>query len=258
MEITSVSNAKIKEIKALLHKKGREEQGRFIVEGCKCVQEAVEYLPHCLRALLAEKDAAPQHEALMNKALALGVEVLTVSRSVMEAISDVKTPQGIAAVLDIPESNIGEGAAFLAALDTVQDPANVGAIIRTADAAGADGVLLSQGCADVYAPKTLRASMGSAFHIGIWQGSLTEKLKSLRKEGFQILAAHLHGDESYTVKPEDKICLVIGNEANGISEEVLTCCTQRARIPIYGRAESLNAAVAAGILLYGIAGQRRK
>jgi TrmH family RNA methyltransferase len=257
MEITSVSNTKIKEIRALKTKKARDEQQRFLVEGHKCVEEGITFLPQNLLVLLIVKESWVQHAALAQKAEALGAEVFPVSRSVMEAIADAQTPQGVAAVFALPHNAVIKDARFLVALHDVQDPANVGAIIRTADAAGADGALLSEGCADVYSPKALRASMGSAFHIGVLRGDLLENMRWLQAEGFKILAAHLEGTEQYAFVPADKICLVIGNEANGISQEVLELCTQRIRIPIYGKAESLNAAVAAGILLYGIANYRR-
>ena len=140
---------------------------------------------------------------------------------------------------------------FIVALDDVQDPQNIGTIIRTADAAGAACVVLSAGSADPYSPKAVRASMGSIFHIPVIAVPLPPYLNTLLPLGYQIAGAHLDGQTEYTLDPE-KTCLVIGNESRGLSVAVLELTTQRIKIPMFGKAESLNAAVAAGILMYKI------
>lgn len=258
MEITSTTNEKVKDIKALLTKKGRTEQKRFIAEGIKCVQEAILYAPKLIKIVLVDKNYLRAYENIIKQAKMLGADIYTVPQHVLQAVSDVKTPQGVAAVLAFYEGRIEKDAKFLVALDNMQDPANVGAIIRTADAAGADGVVLSLDCADPYSPKALRASMGSIFHIGILKADLKQALNRYKEEGFTLCAADLSGEETLALENRDKICLVVGNEANGISGGVLDLCQVKARIPIYGRAESLNAAVAAGILLYKISDIQRK
>ena len=136
------------------------------------------------------------------------------------------------------------------ALDRVQDPGNLGTILRTADAMGAAGLLLGGGCADPFGPKVLRSTMGSVYHIPLWQGELTAELAKLREAGFSLICGHLAGTE---VLPEvgDKCVLIIGNEGSGVSDEVADMC-KKYRLPMYGRAESLNASVAAGILMYEI------
>lgn len=257
-EIISTANQKIKDIKSLLAKKGRTEHRRFIAEGIKCVQEALLYVPMLLKTVLIDKNYLPAYENIIKQADMLGAEIYTVPQYVLQAVSDVKTPQGIAAVLALPEGRIENDAKFLVALDNMQDPANVGAIIRTADAAGADGVVLSLDSADPYSPKALRASMGSLFHIGIIKEDLKTALQRYKKEGFMLCAADLSGQEDLAFENRDKICLIIGNEANGINTGILDLCQRKIRIPIYGRAESLNAAVAAGILLYKISDFQRK
>ena len=167
-----------------------------------------------------------------------------VAPHVMAAICDTKTPQGVAAVASMPEPpDIRLG--FIVALDDVQDPANVGTIIRTADAAGCGGVVLSDGSADPYAPKVVRASMGSLFHLPVVRTALRPYLEELRESGYRVACADLDGQTDFSLAAE-KTCLVIGNEARGISEEILCLSDVRVRIPIYGKAESLNAAVAAG------------
>ena len=133
-------------------------------------------------------------------------------------------------------------------LDGVQDPGNVGAILRSADAFGATGLLLSPACADAYAPKTLRAAMGSTYHLPVWQGELLPELSSMRLQGFTALCGDLNGSE--TLPPlASSVALVIGSEGSGVSAEVIAVC-EGYRLPMRGRAESLNASVAAGVLLY--------
>ena len=142
----------------------------------------------------------------------------------------------------------------LLALDDVQDPGNVGTIIRTADAAGFDGVFLSAGCADLFSPKVLRSTMGSVFRLGFsFPASLSEALEKLKKDGFSVLSSQLDGDDFYERKNvSHSFVLVIGNEGNGVSDAVKAVATHRLRLPMRGGAESLNAAVAAGIMMYGL------
>ena len=140
----------------------------------------------------------------------------------------------------------------LVALDGVQDPGNVGTIIRTADAAGLDGVLLSAQCADAFSPKVLRATMGSVFRMGIRvTEDLPGELARLKQEGFSVLSSQLDGTPFYEREPVgERFCLVIGSEGNGVTPEVQQVATHRVKLPMRGGAESLNAAVAAGIMMY--------
>jgi len=171
---------------------------------------------------------------------------------VFAAVCDTRTPQGIAAVLT-PETRPADGPR-LVALDGVQDPGNVGTIIRTADAAGFDGLLLSRECADLFSPKVLRATMGSIFRMGFsFPASLPEALMALRRKGYSILCSQLDGDPFYEregVGPA--FALIIGNEGQGVSDPVKETATHHLRLPMRGGAESLNAAVAAGIMMYDL------
>jgi len=177
-----------------------------------------------------------------------------VSRSVMESITDTKTPQWVCAAVETPSmtppTNWPKG--MIVALDTLQDPGNLGAILRSADAMGAVGLLLSPGCADPWSPKCMRSAMGSAYHIPVWQ---TENLKGtlhgLADDGAVCICGHLQGQEALP-HPSDRCVIVIGNEGNGVGEDIAALCA-RVRLPMYGQAESLNASVAAGILMYEIA-----
>ncbi len=245
--ITSTQNEFIKMARSLRDKKGRAAHGCFLVEGDKCVDELLVHMPQALRALIVTTGC---NEAFPERARLLGRTVYTVDAHVMKSVCDCKTPQTVAAVAGLPEP-MGMKGGMIVALDDVQDPANIGAIIRTADAADCGGVLLSTGSADPYSPKAVRASMGSLFHLPIIRAELCGGIDELLKKGYVIAAAHLHGCVDFSLD-HDQTCLVIGNESRGISEKVLSLCSARIRIPIYGKAESLNAAVAAGILIYKI------
>ena len=169
---------------------------------------------------------------------------------VLTAVCDTKTPQGIAAVVRMKEqSALGK---HIVVLDGVQDPGNVGTIIRTADAAGLDGVLLSNQCADVFSPKVLRATMGSIFRMNLrTTDDLPGELTKLREKGYSILSSQLDGTPFYErEKVAEQFALIIGNEGNGVSEQVQQTATHRVRLPMRGGAESLNAAIAAAIMMY--------
>lgn len=245
--ITSTQNTFVKFVKSLHSKKGRIQSACFLVEGQKCVNELIDSWPEALDTLIVEEG---QYQETVNRVLQMSRRVCLVAAHVMNAVCDSKTPQGIAAVAKIPQATMPEKG-FIIAMDDVQDPQNVGTIIRTADAAGCAGVALSQGSADCFSPKAVRASMGSLFHLPVVYDDLEPLLSRLRDQGYSIACGDLSGTEQFSLDPNET-CLVIGNEARGISENILRLSTHRIRIPIYGRAESLNAAVAAGILIYKI------
>ena len=180
----------------------------------------------------------------------LTMPVYELPAHVLAAVCDTKTPQGIAAVVRMKEqSALGK---HIVVLDGVQDPGNVGTIIRTADAAGLDGVLLSTQCADVFSPKVLRATMGSIFRMNLrTTDDLPGELTKLREKGYSILSSQLDGTPFYErEKVAEQFALIIGNEGNGVSEQVQQTATHRVRLPMRGGAESLNAAIAAAIMMY--------
>ena len=167
-------------------------------------------------------------------------------------MADTKTPQGIAAVLSRRVRPLS--GSRLLALDAVQDPGNVGTIIRTADAAGFDGVLLSPDCADLFSPKVLRSTMGSIFRMSFdFPPDLPAALRELKSKGYSVLSSQLDGDPFFERKDvASSFVLIIGNEGNGVSDSVKAEATHRLRLPMQGGAESLNAAVAAGIMMYDL------
>lgn len=243
--ITSLRNPKVLSWCSLKDKKGREEQHAFLVEGVKMVREALTSGLNVIAVLLRE-DLAGSVD------LPAGIPAYILSERVFSAVADTKTPQGIAAVLSL-KVKPASGPRLLA-LDGVQDPGNVGTIIRTADAAGFDGILFSRECADLFSPKVLRATMGSIFRLGFsFPVSLPDALEDLKRQDFSILSSQLDGRpffERGNVGPS--FVLVIGNEGNGISEAVKAVSTHQLCLPMRGGAESLNAAVAAGIMMYDL------
>lgn len=243
--LTSLKNPQVVLWRSLKDRKARKAHGLFLVEGRKSVEEALSSgFP--AEALLLREDTAEQG------ALPENVKKYLLPEHVMAAVCDTRTPQGIAAVMR--QQPVPVTGRRLVALDGVQDPGNVGTIIRTADAAGLDGVLLSPDCADPYSPKVLRATMGSVFHIPVavaedLPGALTE----LKAKGLPVISSQLDGTPFHAWKEaKDGFVLVIGSEGNGVSPAVRALATVRLRLPMRGRAESLNAAVAAGIMMYGL------
>ncbi len=245
--ITSTKNEYIKTLKTLKTKKGRKTQSLFLVEGEKCVQELLNNMPELLDSLIVIENT---NEPLINKAIDLGSSVYIVKEHVMDALGDLKTSQGVTAVAKIPFCKPVQGG-FILALDDVSDPQNVGTMIRTADAAGCSAVVLSDDSADYLSPKAVRASMGSIFHIPVYYSFLPEYLSGLKDYGYRIACADMGGDSNYEYDWK-KTCLVIGNESRGISQNVMALSTDKISIQMYGKAESLNAAVAAAILIYKI------
>ena len=241
--ITSLKNPKVLMWKSLKDRKGRKETGCFLVEGRKMVDEALQSA-FPVETVLAD-------EARMDEfALPENVPVVLMPAHVLAAVCDTKTPQGIAAVVRMAQTPVK--GARLVALDGVQDPGNVGTIVRTADAAGFDGVLLSTQCADVFSPKVLRATMGSIFRMGVRvTDDLPGLLSGLAAEGYSVISSQLDGAPFYQREPVgERFALVIGSEGNGVTDEVKAVATHRVRLPMRGGAESLNAAVAAGIMMY--------
>ena len=249
--ITSARNPVVKGLRALRERKGREASGRFLVEGEVMLREALK-CGLTVREALAEEEHAALAEALE----AEGARAYLAPRSLLEAVCDTRTPQGICASFDLPAPLPLEGApARIVALDGVQDPGNVGTIWRTADAAGFGGVLFGAGCADPLSPKVQRSAMGSGFRVPFMAcDDLPDALAGLRAGGWTVLASDLRGDDFYArPDPGERFVLVIGSEAHGISAATRAAADLLVKLPMRGGAESLNAAVAAGIMMYELA-----
>ncbi len=239
MLITSRANARVKETRALLRARERHAGGRHVIQGEKLYSEALQAGTEIEDVFVLDGHPFPD-----------GDRVYRVTESVMEAMTDLETPPAVLATAVTPElappRSYPEG--LLVALDRIQDPGNLGSIIRTADAMGAAGILVSKDSADPYGPKALRAAMGSNYHVRIWTGDLIHELRTLKELGATLLAGHLKGTERIP-DVAARCVAVIGNEGRGVSEEASALC-ELVRLPMKGRAESLNASAAAAILLY--------
>ncbi len=247
MVIESTHNETVKRARSLRMKKERELRALHMIEGERMLREALQ-AGVCIEEVFLQEGHSDT-EAALN---ARGIAWHLVSRSVLESLADTKTPQWVCACVKTPPLTPPSAfpSGLIVALDAVQDPGNLGTIIRTADALGAQGVLLGKGCCDAFSPKTLRATMGSVYHLPIWECALEETLRGLAADGFTLLCAHLSGKEELP-RLQDKCVLVIGNEGNGVCEAVSSLCSLY-RLPMPGKAESLNASVAAGILIYEV------
>lgn len=248
--ITSAKNPIIQNLRGLREHNRRVESGRILVEGMVMIREALKCEMKIHDLIADEKYAAFAEE--MNRE---GARSCIVPKNLLESVCDTKTPQGVCASFDAPEPIAVELLAdVVVALDGVQDPGNLGTIWRTADAAGFQGLLVGCGSADPLSPKVLRAAMGSGFRIPFAQAeNLTEALKALKVRGYTLIASDLSGEDFYArSNPGRKLVLIIGNEAHGISASVRACADMRVKLPMRGGAESLNAAIAAAILMYDL------
>lgn len=245
MLITSTKNETVRLLRSLKDRAARRETGLHLIEGERLVFDALTSGAQAVHILV--EDGAEQLETRLG---AMGLGFIRVSRSVLEAVSDTKTPQGIAAAVKTPPLLPPESlpAGVIVALDRLQDPGNLGTIIRTADAMGAGAILLGEGTTDPFSPKALRSAMGSTYHIPIFEGKLENELPRLKAEGRTLLCGHLAGSEALPELGAGCV-VVIGNEGSGVSDAVASLCTLY-RLPMFGRAESLNASVAASIIIY--------
>ncbi|MDF0478829.1 RNA methyltransferase [Vagococcus sp. PNs007] len=250
-EITSTKNAYIKELKKLDKKKYRDETNRYIVEGEHLVQEAIK-AGAAIEGVLCTETGQMLYEDMAKEVCI--EDVYLVTEEVMKSLSSVPAPQGIIAVIRKgKEEAIPQSGTFLL-LDGVQDPGNVGTMIRTADAAGIKTVILGEGTADIYNSKVLRSMQGSHFHVTVRQAVLTEVIAEMKENNIQVYGTELNPEAvSYrTVEKANEFALVMGNEGQGVSKEVLALTDKQLYIPIVGQAESLNVAIAAGILMFSL------
>ena len=252
--ITARSNNQLKTVAKLLKKRSaREEDRLFVIEGRKMFFEVLTQAPELLiKAYWAQSVLAALSEE--ERAAAEACPYEEVADDVFASVAETVTPQGVIALVKMREQTPGQIAADgrrLLLLETLQDPGNLGTILRTAEAAGF-GVILSADSADAYAPKVVRATMGAIFRVPFaYAEHFPETLENLRKCGYTLYAAHLQGSVPYD-EPDyaGPVGIMIGNEGNGLSDEATALADKRVRIPMEGSAESLNAAVAAAVLMY--------
>lgn len=260
-KIISKQNETIKRIKSLEKKKYREKYSEILLEGYRLIEDALES-NLIIKTVLYTESIDRKKAILVEKLFEAGAEVIEADEEVFGYISDTVNSQGLLAIAEMPSSELKDipvkPQGFIIYLDRMQDPGNLGTVIRTADAAGAECVAISAGSVDAYNTKVLRSAMGSVFHLPVMQNvSGKQFIGDLKRGGYRVIAADLKGAKLLgEIDYGKKACLVIGNEGAGIRDEILDICDESVKIPIIGHAESLNAAVAAGILLYDIAMKR--
>lgn len=278
-ELTDVRSSRVKAAKRLIKRSFREQDRAFLAEGPQAVREALISAGESsagVRELFVTADARGRHPELMERAAALGVPVHLASGAVLAELSDTVTPQGVVAVCDFLDVSLAtaletrqasrdaEVPALFVMLAAVRDPGNAGTVLRTADAAGASAVVFSDNSVDPYNGKCVRASAGSVFHLPVVVGEpVLAAMATLRAAGHHVYAADSRPDAVNLDELDrdgrlaEPMTWVFGNEAWGLPEEVVRAADVAVRVPIYGRAESLNLAAAAAVCLYASARARR-
>mgnify|MGYP004501593099 FL=1 len=237
MLYTSIENNKIKEIKKLNQKKYRDKQQLFLVESRHLVLEA--YKTGYLKTLILEQD----------EIFPLNIETMYVTNDIIHYLGETETPQTIMGVCEKVKEAETPGSKILI-LDNIQDPGNMGTIIRSAVAFGVDTIILGDGCVDLYNPKVVRSSQGMIFHMNFMRKNLLEWLPTIKGK-YQIIGTKVtHGKDIKTLEKNQKIGIIMGNEGNGIQEDILELCDEYVYIPMSDVCESLNVGVATSILLY--------
>lgn len=245
MVISSRNNPFVKHILSLREKKFRREYGEYVAEGIKLVREAHACGCAVEQVVCAESYAGEKFSP---------DKTIVVTDGVFAKLSEETSPQGILAVLRIPDAPMAPPRGLSLLLDGVSDPGNLGTIIRTANAAGYEDIYLL-GCTDPYSSKCVRASMGGVFYVRLHAGTREELLAPLG--GVPLLCADMGGENVFSFHAPERFCLVIGNEANGVSREIRGQCAHTVRIPMRASCESLNAGVSAGILMYELSARGR-
>lgn len=250
-KITSIKNDRIKKWRKLATKKGREASGSYLVEGIHLIEEAI-FAKQTIKALIVREDT----KIPTNWNVDMLVK-FSVTPQVADALAETNSTQGIFAEIEMIESHSNiDDMNFVLIMDEVQDPGNIGTIIRTADAAGYDTVVLGKGSGDMYNPKVVRATQGSLYHINVLAGiDLTTFIPAIQTAEIPVFGALLDAKAKrhYQIEPLERVALVVGNEAQGINPEVMALLDEKIYIPIYGKSESLNVGVATGILAYHLA-----
>ncbi|WP_186430972.1 RNA methyltransferase [Clostridium sp. BSD9I1] len=250
-KITSKDNSSIKEVRKLKEKKHRTINKKFLVEGFRFVEEALKSNFYIEELFIAEEALEKFYKYDFQYNIKEYTKIYSVEDKLFKTISNTENPQGILAIARYKNTEIKATDGFYILADKVQDPGNMGTIIRSAHAAGALGVILTKGTVDVYNDKTLRSTMGSIFHIPIIEDTDLSITKTLQNNGFKILVSSLEeSHDFYDINLNKNIIICVGNEGSGISDEILKLSDEKFKIPMPGKAESLNVAVAASIMMF--------
>ena len=250
MIITSKENESIKNIKKLKEKKYRDETNCYIIEGIKLIEEAIEENAKIEKIVVCNEINEDFSKELLYKIAKF--DVLYVSKNIFKLLTDVLNPQGILAVIRKKTNTIIDFSQdFYLILDNIQDPGNMGTILRTADSINLNQIIIKQGSVDCYNPKVVRSTMGAIFRVNIIESNdMIKTIKELKKHKIKIYATDLKTDKNIYSVNYKKAAVIIGNEANGVSKEILDLADEKIKIPMIGKTESLNAGVATGIILY--------
>jgi TrmH family RNA methyltransferase len=258
--LTNPRSDRVKSVRALHRRSARERSGRLLVEGPQSVREAVRYAAARVVDVYVTAAARERYPEILAEAAHARLRLHDVSEDVLAVLSQTETPQGVVAVVERAPVTLEEVLAaeprVLVLLTHVRDPGNAGTVIRAADAAGADAVLVSAASVDVTSPKVVRSTAGSLFHLPVVTGlEVAATVDTLRAHGIRLLAADGAGTATLPgVDLTSPHAWVMGNEAWGLAEEVRAACDEVVRVPIHGKAESLNLAMAATVCLYASAG----
>ena len=251
--ISSKDNDLIKHIRKLKDKKYRDENNEYLIEGVKLIEEAVKENAEIKKVIVCD-DTTRTYEIPTNVMLEIAkYECVYVTEKIFNMITQVTNPQGIMAIVkkNVTNSEIDYSQDIIVVLDGVQDPGNLGTILRTVDSVGLSQIIVSKETADAFNPKVVRSTMGAIFRVKIIESEdLQETIKQIKKHHFKLMVTSLQTDRSIYDIELNKRIIVIGNEANGVSKEIQDMADEKVKIPMLGKTESLNASVATGIILY--------
>ncbi|WP_460296022.1 TrmH family RNA methyltransferase [Clostridium perfringens] len=248
LEIESKNNNLFKEIKKLKEKKHRIKSNKYLIEGLRFVEEAIKSKVSIDSIIFTEsfKEKNPDLFLKINE----NIKLIQMNEALLKQLCSTENPQGIVGVINMQNKELKSGE-LVVLVDKVQDPGNMGTIIRTAHAAGAAGIVMTKGTVDIYNDKTLRSTVGSIFYIPIVEDDSLDFVKSLKKEGYKLVVSSLQGKNNFFEENlQGKVMIAVGNEGNGVSEEVYDIADIKVKIPMPGEAESLNVAVATSIMIY--------
>lgn len=248
--IESNKNTLFKENKKLKERKGRAKASKFIIEGIRLVEEGFKAgasVDHLMITDEGEKRLIEFNSPFIPE----GIKTYKVKEELFNELCETENPQGVLAVVNMSEGTLDLNGEFYLLCDKLQDPGNLGTIIRTAHAVGVDGIILTKGTVDIYNEKVLRATMGSLFHVNIVYDEDLKIVHELKNKGFSILSTSLEGERDFFKEDlKGKIIVTVGNEGNGVSEEIYNLSDKKVKIPMPGEAESLNVAIATSVVLY--------
>ncbi len=263
MRITSTANPRIKEAVRIRERRHTQAQNLFVIEGTRIIVTAIEAGVDIREIFFTDRFSSQREaRAILRSAGKKGLDFFEVADHVLNKITDTEAPQGIAAVVSYQISSLDRfrvrNNPLFAVFDGIQEPGNLGTIIRTADAAGIDAVIILEGTCDIFIPKVIRATAGSIFHIPIARAEAETFLKWLHDTKIKLAATSADADKSvFDAELDSPVAFVFGNEARGISAVIRRSADMFLKVPIYGNAESLNVATSASVCLYEAVRQRR-